>query len=287
MPVVTQPTPVTSVLGEPREGLSRHDFRGANFLMLGILNRFRGELGVVAAPAELDAAVARSKTFLQTSSATLALDRLRVVNGQLETDVVVHNRAGHKLPTAYPSRRVWIRLAVRDATGRVLFVSGDVAPTGAIVGNDNDEDGARFEPHYREIRDAGQVQIYEAILGTPAGTVTTGLLSAVTYLKDNRIAPQGFDKRTAPGDVAVRGEAFADPDFEAGSDRVRYSVDVTGGTAPFTVEAQLWYQSIAYRWTQNLEQYGADEPTRFVRYYERVAPASALMLTSAATATPR
>ena len=287
MPVVAQPTPITSVLGEPREGLSRHDFRGANFLMLGILNRFRHELGVVAAPAELDAAVARSKTFLQASSATLALDRMEVANGRLEAEVVVRNLAGHKLPTAYPSRRVWLRLTVRDATGRAFFVSGDVAPTGAIVGNDNDEDGARFEPHYRDIRSADQVQIYEAILGTPAGTVTTGLLSAVRYLKDNRIVPQGFDKRTAPGDVAVHGEASADPDFEAGSDRVRYSIDVATGTAPFMVEAQLWYQSIAYRWAQNLRQYSAAEPTRFVRYYEQVAPASALMLTSTTAATPR
>jgi hypothetical protein len=31
MPVVTEPTAITSVLGEPREGLSRHTFRGANF----------------------------------------------------------------------------------------------------------------------------------------------------------------------------------------------------------------------------------------------------------------
>ena len=58
MTVVEQPTPITSVLGEPREGLSRHDFRGANFFMLSLLNRFRAELGVVARPAELDAAVA-------------------------------------------------------------------------------------------------------------------------------------------------------------------------------------------------------------------------------------
>ena len=53
----------------------------------------------------------------------------------------------------------------------------------------------------------------------------------------------------------MHGDASADADFEAGSDRVRYSIDVAGGTAPFTVEAELWYQSIAYRWAQNLKQY--------------------------------
>ena len=79
MPVVTEPMPIASVVGQPREGVSRHDFRGANFLMLGILNRFRAELGVVARPAELDAAVLRTKAFLQSSSASVAVESARIV----------------------------------------------------------------------------------------------------------------------------------------------------------------------------------------------------------------
>ena len=281
MPVVTTPTPITSVVGQPREGVSRHDFRGANFLMLGILNRFRAELGVVARPAELDAAVMRTKAFLQSSSASLAVEGARIAGGRLDADVIVRNLAGHKLPTAYPSRRSWLHVTVRDGEGRLVFSSGQVEPTGAIAGNDNDRDATRFEPHYREIRSADQVQIYEAIMGTATGEVTTGLLSAVSYLKDNRLPPRGFDKRTAPADVAVHGEALADPDFGAGEDRVRYSVDITGARGPFTIEAQLWYQSIAYRWARNLEGYTAAEPRRFVSYYDQVAPESALVLTRA------
>jgi hypothetical protein len=123
------------------------------------------------------------------------------------------------------------------------------------------------------------VQIYEAIMGTRTGTVTTGLLSAVSYLKDNRVPPRGFDKRTASPDVAVHGEALTDEDFGGGEDRVRYSIDAAGARGPFTIEAQLWYQSIAYRWAQNLKDYPAAEPQRFVSYYQQVAPSSALMLT--------
>ena len=69
----------------------------------------------------------------------------------------------------------------------------------------------RFEPHYREITRADQVQIFEPILKDSEGQVTTGLLNAVGYLKDNRILPAGFDKTSADNDVQVVGEAAEDP----------------------------------------------------------------------------
>jgi hypothetical protein len=173
-------------------------------------------------------------------------------------------------------------MTVHDGQGRLVFSSGEVEPTGGSAGNDNDQDAGRFEPHYREIRSPDQVQIYEAIMGTETRAVTTGLLSAVSYLKDNRVLPRGFDKGTAPGDVAVQGEALADPDFGAGEDRVRYSIDAAGAPGPLMIEVQLWYQSIAYRWAQNLRGYSAAEPQRFVSYYDQWASESALMLTRAA-----
>ena len=39
MPAVTEPTRVSSVLGEPRENMGRHTFHGGNFFMLRMLNR--------------------------------------------------------------------------------------------------------------------------------------------------------------------------------------------------------------------------------------------------------
>ena len=110
---------------------------------------------------------------------------------------------------------------------------------------------------------------------------TTGLLTAVRFMKDNRLLPQGFDKRTADKDVAVHGEAEADPDFTGGGDRVRYSVDVKDAVGPFQVTAELWYQPIAYRWAMNLKKYDAPEPRRFVGYYEQTSESSGVMLARA------
>jgi hypothetical protein len=193
-------------------------------------------------------------------------------------DVEVTNLTGHKLPTAYPSRRAWLHVVVRDRSGATVFESGAITPAGRIVGNDNDDDRSRYEPHYREITQPGQVQIYESILHDPHGAVTTGLLSAIAYVKDNRILPRGFDKTTANRDVAVAGDAASDPAFVGGSHRTRYDVDAAQAQGPFRIVAELWYQPIGFRWAQNLRLQPAAETDRFVAYFESMADASGTVL---------
>ena len=111
-----------------------------------------------------------------------------------------------------------------------------------------------------------------------------GLLTAVRYVKDNRLLPRGFDKSTADKDVAVHGDAEGDADFCGGGDRIRYSVAVGDAQGPFQVEAELWYQPIAYRWAMNLKRYDAMEPQRFVGYYEEMATGSGVVLARAVAA---
>jgi hypothetical protein len=281
MPEVRDRTPIAKVLGQPREGFSRHTFVGANFFMQRMLNRYRDDLGVEALPQELAAAADRTVQHLQSESARIAIERLDLRGGRLEAEISVRNLGGHKLPTAYPSRRAWLHVTVRDRSGRVLFESGAVDAQGRIKGNDNDTDAGRFEPHYDEINNPEQVQIYEAVMADHAGSLTTGLLQAVRYVKDNRLLPQGFDKRTADKDVAVHGGAADDADFNDEGDRVRYAVVLGGTEGPFQVQAELWYQSIAYRWAENLRKYDAPEPRRFTGYYESMASGAALMLVRA------
>ena len=199
----------------------------------------------------------------------------------MQADVFVQNLTGHKLPTAYPSRRAWLHFLVRDRNGQTVFESGAVNPDGSIQGNDNDADPNRFESHYGEISSADQVQIYEPILKDSEGHVTTGLLSAVGYCKDNRLLPTGFDKNTAEKDIAVIGEALVDPNFAAGSDTVRYSVPLRNSEGPFHIEVELWYEPIGFRWAHNLEHYKAEEPQRFVSYYESMSASVATVLARA------
>jgi hypothetical protein len=281
MPVVEEEVPITSVFGEPRTGFSRHTFVGGNFFMQRILNRFRADLAVQAQPQEMDAAVKRTIDHLQSETATIAIDDVTVGQGRLSAVIAVQNLGGHKLPTAYPSRRAWLHVTVRDRNGRTVFESGSLNPEGSIRGNDNDDDAMRFEPHYREITREDQVQIYESVMVGADGVVTTGLLTAVRYVKDNRLLPRGFDKRTADKEVAVHGDAEGDEDFAGGGDRVRYSVEIGDRQGPLQVDAELWFQPIAYRWAMNLKRYDAAEPKRFVGYYEQTASGSGVALARA------
>jgi hypothetical protein len=285
MPVVRGDAAISSVLGTARSGVARHVFRGGNFFMLRMLNRYRSELGVAALPEELDASTRWTVEQLQNDTASIAIDRVSVSGGRLEVDVAVRNLAGHKLPSAYPSRRAWLELSVRDGAGREIFHSGAVRSSGAIDGNDNDVDPLRYEPHYTEIREQGQVQIYESVMADTAGAVTTGLLRAARYVKDNRLLPRGFEKATAHADVAVVGAAADDADFTGGSDRVRYAIPAAGASAPFTIDVKLHFQPIGFRWAQNLKSYDAPETKRFVSYYDSMSAAATEVLATASMTT--
>jgi hypothetical protein len=283
MPEVKEPVAVTALYGPLREGMHRHVFVGSNFVMEGMLQDHRDELATAALPEEMDAAMKRTAEFLRTQAAKVTIPSIDRTADGIAVDVHVENYGGHKLPTAYPSRRAWLHVVVRDSNGRVVFESGALNANGSIVGNDNDENPLKFEPHYREITNPDQVQIYEPILKDSEGHVTTGLLKAVGYLKDNRLLPHGFDKATAEKDIAVTGGAADDPNFNDKGSTVRYVVSTGGATGPFQVEAELWFQPIGFRWAHNLEPYQADEPQRMVRYYEAAARKSAMVLARAQT----
>jgi hypothetical protein len=107
------------------------------------------------------------------------------------------------------------------------------------------------------------------------------LLSAVRFVKDNRLLPRGFDKFTAHQDIAVQGNAVQDPDFRGGGDRVLYLISLGDAEGRLQIEAELWYQPISYRWASNLRQYKAMETERFITYFDSMSSASAVTLARA------
>ena len=153
------------MLGEPRENVSRHVFVAGNFFMQRMLNRFRDELSVTALPRSWKRRP-EDGGDLQSESARIAIDRVDVRGDRLELQISVQNLGGHKLPTAYPSRRAWLHVTVRDASDRIVFESGALDPDGSIQGNDNDADAARFEPHYTEITPATRSRFTSQSWGT-------------------------------------------------------------------------------------------------------------------------
>ncbi len=257
--------------GPPRGPFAQHYFVGGNIYVLTLLQKFGEELGVTASRDHFAATITRTLEQLQNSTAALAVQNASLAEGELRFSVQVTNLAGHKFPTGYPARRAWLHVIVRDADGNVIFESGAFEPNGRIIGNANDEDAAAYEPHYDTITAPDQVQIYETIMHTAEGDVTTTLLRGAGYIKDNRLLPDGFDKANADPDIAVYGQAAEDANFSGGGDTVSYAIAVQDAPAPYTVTVQLLYQSVSYRWVENFRPYDVEEApevSRFLRYYD-------------------
>ena len=236
--------------------------------MLGVLRSYGPELGLTCSSEQIEATIDRVLDQMQTNTAEVSIDNLAIANGELIVDVLVHNLTGHKFPTGFPSRRAWLHLTVLSADGQVVFESGAWSPDGEITGNDNDLDASRYEPHYMVIDDPSQVQIYESIFEDEKGDITSELLRGVSYVKDNRLLPDGFDLGSDNPDIAIYGSAREDTDFTGGSDTIRYEIAIDPAIGPFTVQVELLYQSIAYRWAVNLTRHSAVEIDSFLGYYQ-------------------
>lgn len=232
----------------PRPGYRRHTLRGGNVYMLRQLAKHAGWLNAAATPEQLVAAAEATGRFL-TSAAKLA-----VVGVGQELRVTVINETGHKLPTGYPTRRMWLHVRAFDASGRVVYESGG-SKDGAIV----DAEGKRLDPAgaiIPHVEHAGtdEVPIWEAVPVDEAGRRTHLLLGTARIAKDNRILPAGWRadhpdaKRTRP--IGTDG----DSDFLPGRDSVRYVLPATAASA--TVE--LLYQAVP---PETIESYApADSP---------------------------
>lgn len=259
----------------PRSPFPQHTFVGGNAYMVSLLSNNREALEVTATNEQLEDTRLAILDLLQEKSARLSVTA-KQQQSNLIVNVNVSVQTGHKFPTSFPSRRAWLHVVVKDSEGKIIFESGAWQPNGMISENDNDRDGTLFEPHYTVITTPDQVQIYEAIISDPNGDVTTTLLRAKEYLKDNRLLPVGFDKASVDADIAVYGAAATDDDFKGGSDLVTYQIPASPGA--YTIEVELLYQSIGFRWAEKFRSEENPEGLEFYGYTDAMDNAPVIIV---------
>ncbi len=226
-----------------RDNFSEHTMLGANTVMQSMMRDFAEELGI-SSDIDFDESIVRNRDFIRTS-AEVELQNLAYDGEKINMDVQITNLTGHKLPSGYHARRVYLHVLVTDASGKLVYENGRMNSDGSIDGVAEDVGPSQFEPHHDVITSATQVQVYQAITGDHNGKKTNSLLLASQYLKDNRLTPLGFDKANVPSDIAVVGGALGDNDFNQGVDNVTYQIATTG-EAPFNVLVELRYQPLSF-----------------------------------------
>lgn len=233
-----------------------HHLAGANVHMLEIMKANREALGIPATETQFDSTIARTKAMLTQRSLDLDLDLVDRTPDTAYFDLRIANRAGHRFPSGYPSRRAFVRFVVRDVAGDTVFASGTTDATHEVIGHD-----APYEPHHDVIRAEDEVQIYELVMGDVNGHTTTVLERAMDPLKDNRLVPIGFATSHPSYDTTrIAGVSTADIDFNrdvfgeegSGTDVVHFHIPVTGVTGALLAKAEIFYQPIPPAWNAEL-----------------------------------
>ncbi len=251
---------------QQRYPFNQHVFVGANSFMLTMIKNNKASLGADVEDWKFDSTIAATNALLRDSSIVfnLQLDSLTTDNGYFS--VRIQNRAGHKFPSGYPSRRAVIQFVVTDATGDTIFKSGTFTNDYRVVG-----EIPAFEPHHDVISQSDVPQIYELVMGDVNGNFTSVLERAAILLKDNRIPPAGFSTTSPVYDtVAISNDALSDADFNkvnttegSGIDVVHYHVTVTGIIGNINVHARVYYQAVSPKWLDELFAFNSAEIDSF------------------------
>jgi len=233
-----------------------HHLAGANVHMLEIMKANREALHIPATEAQFDSTIARTKALLMERTMDLDLELVDRTADTAFFDLRIANRAGHRFPSGYPSRRAFVRFVVRDADGDTVFASGLMDDTYEVIGHDTP-----YEPHYDVIRRPEEVQIYELVMGDVNGQTTTVLERAKDPLKDNRLVPLGFTTTHPSYDsTLIAGVPASDLDFNrdmfaiegSGTDILHYHIPVSGVTGALHATARIYYQPIPPAWNAEM-----------------------------------
>jgi hypothetical protein len=286
-----------------RSGFGKHTLVGLNVYLLKMAWQFPDILGIRKTDPMLTSSGIDSIPTAEFAMLDQAVNRTALVtigdvrrdDATLSARVTVISRVGHKFPSGVGFRRAFLEFNVLDVNNKVLWSSGSTNSMGVIVdGKDKldnkdtpiagelwwkEDCSARIEPekrihqpHYQEITQQDQAQIYQELVSTPGnadapacgarakpqGELTTSFLSICAKVKDNRILPQGFlplaqrieiSKKLGADDkmaeeAGADDETAKDPDYVAGgSDSLTYRVRLAELKGkPASVQATLYYQ---------------------------------------------
>ncbi|MBL7924236.1 MAG: hypothetical protein JNL88_08560 [Bacteroidia bacterium] len=272
MPKVEDPVKIangyTALPG--RTPFNLHSFAGANSFMVQLIKDNKTSLGVDAADRNFDSTLAANTQLLkyQTLDLYAHYDSTGQDTAYFRAQVV--NKAGHKFPSGYPSRRAVLQFIALKPNGDTLFASG-------LFDNNYEVQNISpvFENHHNIIDQSSQSQIYEMVMGDVNGNFTTVLERANTHLKDNRIPPKGFSTLHPAYDTcAIVGDALADADFNkisgvegSGQDIVHYHVPLHGYSGPLTVMVHVFYQTLPPGFLSEMQNYSSAAIDTFLSMY--------------------
>ena len=283
-PEVENAAPTEDITVPFREGYRRHGFVGLNAFLIEMFRQFDPILGIdetdYMTGAANGAALQIENMLVQARDETVDLAVALSGGGYgapLVADVRLASKVGHRFPSGVGFRRAFleVRAQQRTASGlRTIWCSGCSNASGVIVGADGaplktefldyvppGAEEALYQPHHQTITRQDQVQIYEELSQNAEKAFTSSFVHRDFHPKDNRLLPRGW---LAPGSAEFRrkfdgsavteaflkatapeGEALNDPDFQAGSDRVSYVIDLPTGVAAadVVVTATLYYQA--------------------------------------------
>ena len=233
----------TAVSGFPstlgvRQPVGRHVFVGGNSYVLSLIGDAIDWAGAAIPASELTASAARDDAHLKTAAKLTVMDAHREGDTAVIT-IHVANQTGHKLPTGYPARRMWLHVTA-SAGSQTVFESGGTDATGAIV--DTHGKPLALQPHADVVDSGDHAQIWESVLVDAGGRPTHRALDAVGYGKDDRILPAGFAPTSLDRTRTLPVGTDGDTSFVPGSDDVTFRI--AGAPANVAISIDLCYEAL-------------------------------------------
>ncbi len=264
----------------------KHHFAGANVFMLKLLKNNIDDLGITADAIHFDSSISRTYENLQLNTLGLSIVENDRSLDTLFLAVELGNLAGHKLPTAYPSRRVFIELFAINNVGDTIFHSGKTDGDFNLINED-----IPYETHHNIINNSEQVQIYELVMGDVNGDYTTVLERSAIQLKDNRIPPVGFTTTHFSYDTTeIVGNALTDIDFNktngvegSGMDKVHFNIPTEENTGNITIYTNVFYQTVTNKWLEDMFSYSSDKIDAFREMYNEADKSPVLLKSNTLT----